>query len=113
MLRLSHMFAARKIPEEPVVREDPSLQRAIRLALGEGLLSERKTPIEKRTTTNEVPAGAPSIPPYRVVLTKKGEELVAAIDEDSDCFRSEKAFLEEQRPYLTQAHVRALFSWSW
>ena len=110
---LAQLFTARKTPEEPIVREDPSLQRALRMAIAEGLLSERRPAAAQPSVPNAKAATATASPPYRVTLTANGEKLVAAIEEDPACFRSERQFLEEQRPYLTQSHVRALFSWRW
>lgn len=111
MSQFSRMLQSRGIPEEPVIREDPALDRAVRLALGETLLESHR-PLGK-STAREVGSQTAQVstPPYRLSLTKKGEAFVEAILSDPECFAVERMFLASNKARLGQANIRALFSW--
>jgi len=77
-------------PDEAIVRFDPTLERALRFADGEKLIS----------TSGEV-----------VFLTEKGETLVSKINSDDACLRWEKDFLNQIQGKLSQKRVDAFLSW--
>lgn len=95
----------RRTPNETVVRYDPSLTRAIDFALGEQLV----TRYGDEPLVGSESRGAS---PFRLLLTKKGRDLVAEIRSWKDCFAMEKDFLAGIGKKITQGQVEALFRWS-
>ena len=49
---------------------------------------------------------------YRIMLTKKGRDLLAVIREMKDCLVVEKEFLSDVGKKVTQQQVESLFTWS-
>ncbi len=78
--------------DDLVPRIEPSLNRAIDLARGEGLVSMENG--------------------KRVSLTQKGRGAARDIDEATGCLVAEKAFLREAKRFATEQNIRALLTWS-
>ncbi|WP_157469268.1 hypothetical protein [Gemmata sp. SH-PL17] len=72
-----------------LVRIEPSLNRAVDLALGEGLLHRN--------------AGD------QIELTKKGHELAVAIEKDPNLYRPERVFMGRLRKRVTETLVDGFF----
>jgi hypothetical protein len=77
-------------PDEAIVRFDPTLERALRFAEGEKLI----------TASGEM-----------VFLTEKGLTLVSKINSDDDCLHWEKDFLKQIRAKISQKRVDAFLNW--
>jgi hypothetical protein len=78
------------IPDRPVVRFEPALDRALDLAMGLGLL-EQKTSRAFRLTNN-------------------GKAVVGQVEE-SDAFQMERDLLGQLKGKLTQAEVDRVLEW--
>ena len=79
-----------QVPFDTVlVRIEPSLNRAVDLALGEGLLQRN--------------AGD------QIELTKKGLELAEAIEKDSNLYRPERDFMGRIKKRVTETLVDSFF----
>lgn len=78
--------------DEIIPRVEPSLNRALNLARGEGLVE-----IEKGKN---------------IKLTPAGLRLANQIDETSDCLEAEKAFLKAVESFATEGRVEDLFTWN-
>ena len=82
--------AARK--DEIIPRVEPSLNRALNLARGEGLV--------------DVENGK------NIKLTPAGLELAKKLDATPDCIVAEKAFLRQVGAFATEGKVENLFNWN-
>jgi hypothetical protein len=78
--------------DEIVPRVEPSLNRALNLARGVGLV--------------EVEKGK------NIKLTPAGLNAAREIDGRSDCLAVEKAFLREVKSFTTEGNVEDLFTWN-
>ncbi len=78
--------------DEIIPRVEPSLNRALNLARGEGLVE-----IEKGKN---------------IKLTAAGLNLAKKLDETSDCLEVEKAFLAAVESFATEGRVEDLFTWN-
>ncbi len=78
--------------DDPVVRFEPSLNRAIALALAENLLSRE--------------------PNGTIRLTEKGSGLIEEIMSVSSCLQAEKEFLSQITGKVTQRQIDHLLSWN-
>jgi hypothetical protein len=77
-----------KAPEEAIIRFEPSLNRAVDFAVGEGLLAVANGNV--------------------VTLTSQGEALGELIDATEGCFEEEKAFLQGIPGKISQRQIDAL-----
>jgi hypothetical protein len=80
----------RDIPDRPIVRIDPALDRAIDLAVGLGLLEKKSARVFR--------------------LTDEGRALVSAVDK-SDALRVERDRLARFKGKVTQTEVDRLLEW--
>ena len=87
---LVRIFNGELSPDEAIVRFDPTLERALRFAEGEKLI----------TISGDV-----------VSLADKGLTLVNKIDADENCLRWEKDFLSQIKVKISQARVDAFLKW--
>lgn len=94
-----------RAPNQIIVRYDPSLNRAVDFAFGEGLATRHE---ETPAFVELAPRGHGS---YRVILTKKGRDLVRSIRDAKECFQVEKGFLDSIGRKITQQQVESLFTW--
>lgn len=78
--------------DEIIPRVEPSLNRALNLARGEGLV--------------EIENGK------NIKLTPSGLELAKQLDATSDTLEAEKAFLKQAGPFVTEGRVENLFNWN-
>jgi len=78
--------------DEIIPRVEPSLNRALNLARGEGLL--------------EIERGK------NIKLTAAGLRLAEQLDEISDCLDAEKTFLKAIQSFATEGRVEDLFTWN-
>lgn len=78
--------------DEIIPRVEPSLNRALNLARGEGLV--------------EIENGK------NIKLTPTGLELAKKLDETPDCLDAEKAFLTQVGSFATEGRVEDLFTWN-
>lgn len=78
--------------DEIIPRVEPSLNRALNLARGEGLVE-----IEKGKN---------------IKLTSAGLRLATQLDETSDSLVAEKAFLKAVESFATEGRVEDLFTWN-
>ena len=78
--------------DEIIPRVEPSLNRALNLARGEGLV--------------EIENGK------NIKLTSAGLKLAKQLDETSDCLDAEKAFLTKVGSFATEGRVEDLFTWN-
>jgi hypothetical protein len=95
---LIEFLTGQRSPETAIVRFDPTLDRAVSLAVGAKLLAV----IAKEAQTA-------SVPDYRVELTTEGSAALSEVD--STLFEVERAFLKALPRKLTQSDVRDLFTW--
>lgn len=80
----------RDIPDRPVVRIEPALDRALDLAVGLGLLEQRAARVFR--------------------LTDEGREVVVALN-DSDAFAQEREVLDRLRGKVTRTQVDRALEW--
>jgi hypothetical protein len=78
--------------DEIISRIEPSLNRALNFARGEGLLE-----IEKGKNMKLTPAGL---------------NAARELDRTTDCLDAEKAFLKTVKPFATEGNIEELFSWN-
>lgn len=78
--------------DEIIPRVEPSLNRALNLARGEGLV--------------EVENGK------NIKLTPAGLKLAQVLDETPDCLEAEKSFLKQAGGFMTEGKVENLFNWN-
>jgi len=78
--------------DEIIPRVEPSLNRALNLARGEGLV--------------EVENGK------NIKLTASGLELAKKLDAAPDCIKAEKAFLRQVGSFATEGKIENLFNWN-
>jgi hypothetical protein len=78
--------------DEIIPRVEPSLNRALNLARGEGLVE-----IEKGKN---------------IKLTATGLKFAERLNETSDCLDAEKAFLMQVGLFATEGRVEDLFTWN-
>lgn len=78
--------------DEIIPRVEPSLNRALNLARGEGLV--------------EVENGK------NIKLTPAGLKLAKMLEETQDCLEAEKAFLKQSGGFATEGKVENLFNWN-
>jgi hypothetical protein len=78
--------------DEIIPRVEPSLNRALNLARGEGLV--------------EIEMGK------NIKLTPTGLKLAKQLDETSDCLDGEKVFLKQVESFATEDRVEDLFTWN-
>ena len=78
--------------DEIIPRVEPSLNRALNLARGEGLVE-----IEKGKN---------------IKLTPAGLNLAKRLDETSDCLEVEKTFLKAVESFATEGRIEDLFTWN-
>jgi hypothetical protein len=78
--------------DEIIPRVEPSLNRALNLARGEGLVE-----IEKGKNMKLTPAGL---------------KFAKQLDETSDCLEAEKVFLRAVESFATEGRVEDLFTWN-
>lgn len=78
--------------DEIIPRVEPSLNRALNLARGEGLV--------------EIENGK------NIKLTPAGLKLAKRLDETPDCLDVEKAFLTQVGSFATEGRVDDLFTWN-
>lgn len=95
---LIEFLMGQRSPESSIVRFDPSLDRAVCLGVGAGVLS---------VTTRGTSSG--SIPDYRIELTIEGKAALTELD--NEIFAVERSFLTALPRKLTQTDVRELFTW--
>lgn len=81
----------RRAPDATIVRIEPSLNRAISFALGEGLVERNKTD--------------------RLILTERGRLVAEEIDKADDCLVDERKFLKGLRSKISQAAIDQLLDW--
>ncbi len=70
----------KRAPSQIIVRYDPSLNRAVHFAFAEGLATRREIQLSLSGEHNT------SSPPYRVILSQKGRDLLKCIHSWDDCF---------------------------
>lgn len=97
----------KRAPNQIIVRYDPSLCRAIDFAFAETLVVRQEQQTE--LFDNDHPKRTP---PYRVILGKRGKQLLQQIQKMDDAFTVEKAFLKAIGKKVTQEQVSTLFTWS-
>ena len=85
--RLRRYLAGEFAPDSVVVRYEPALEDAIALCVGLGFAAWHEG--------------------QRLVLTERGQEAVAAVNE-SEALAEERSFLDEVGPRLSQAAVQRL-----
>lgn len=95
---LIEFLMGHRSPESSVVRFDPTLDRAVCLGVGAGLLA-----------VTSKGANTSSVPDYRIELTSDGESALA--DLNDGLFSVERSFLAALPRKLTQNDVRELFTW--
>jgi hypothetical protein len=78
--------------DEVIPRVEPSLNRAIDLARGEGLVS--------------VESGK------NLTLTQIGVKAAEEIDKDVECLQTEKFFLKEVRAFANEGNIENLLIWN-
>lgn len=78
--------------DEIIPRVEPSLNRALNLARGEGLV--------------EVENGK------NIKLTIVGLELAKRLEVAADCLEAEKSFLKQVGTFVTEGNIEKLFNWS-
>lgn len=78
--------------DEIIPRVEPSLNRALNLARGEGLV--------------QIEMGK------NIKLTPTGLKLAKQLDETSDCLDGEKVFLKQVESFATEDRVEDLFTWN-
>lgn len=77
--------------DEIIPRVEPSLNRAVNLLRGEGLV--------------EIENGR------NIKLTDRGAQAAQQLDEADDCLIRERAFLKEVKPLATEVKIDSLFRW--
>ena len=92
-------------PDKPIVRFDPTLDRATLFAEGEGLVA-----IEL-IGTREGEKVEGKWPGYRVRLLELGRQLAKELISTADCFKEEREFLSKLKGKFTQGQITTLFSW--
>jgi len=100
----------KRAPSDIIFRYDPSLNRAVRFAFVEGLVVHHEKDEKESNLIEE--AVRPRVPLYRIILTDKGRKLVAEIKAMDDCFTTERQFLHDIGPKISQKQVSLLFKWS-
>ena len=98
-------LSGKRTPSQIIVRYDPSLNRAVHFAFAEDLVTRRELQLSLNGERNG------SSPPYRVLLTKKGRELLKQIHSMDDCFTGLKQFLDAIPQKVSQKQIEMLFSW--
>ena len=98
-------LTGRRSPSQVIVRYDPSLNRAVHFAFAEGLVMRREI---QQALDGEIGTASP---PYRVLVSPKGRELLKSIHSMDDCFVDLKQFLAAIPEKVTQKQVDMLFSW--
>jgi len=101
-----HFIHGNRSPNQIIVRYDPSLNRAVDFAFAEGIATHHEEGPE--LPWEEMSHGRS----YRIMLTKKGRDLLAIIRGMKDCLVVEKAFLDVVGKKVTQQLVESLFTWS-
>lgn len=91
-------------PDKPIVRFDPSLDRATLFAEAEGLVLMELVGVKDGERTEG------SWPGYRVKLLELGKQLVEEIKKMENCFEPEKDFLNRLGGKFTQEKVKGLFN---
>ena len=91
----------KRTPSQTIVRHDPSLNRAVHFAFAEGL-------VERRESSGESSSASP---PYRVILSKKGRDLLKELHSMEDCYSCLKRFLSSLPHKVTRQEIESLFSW--
>lgn len=92
-------------PDLPCVRFDPTLNRAIEWACGDGLLGATN-----RLTQRSGGASA-TLGDYRVWLASRGEQAVEVLESIPDCLVNEKYLLESTGKKFTQEFVQPFLRW--
>lgn len=95
---LLEYLTGERTAEDSIVRFDPTLDRAVCLAVGAGLLSSTQ-----RSTDTA------SVPDYRLQLTEAGERALRELNPED--FQVERSFLSALPRKLAQTDVRDLFTW--
>ena len=98
-------LSGKRTPSQIIVRYDPSLNRAVHFAFAEDLVTRRELQLSLNGERNG------SSPPYRVLLTKKGRELLKQIHSMDDCFTGLKQCLDALPENVRQKQIEMLFSW--
>lgn len=88
----SQWVEGRARKDEIIPRVEPSLNRALNLARGEGLI--------------EIDKGK------NIKLTAKGITVATKLDEETDCLEAEKIFLRTVKSFTTEGKVQDLFTWN-
>ena len=73
-----------------LIHLDPAINRAIELAVAEGIITIAKT--------------------GKIALTKKGTAVASAMQQDSELFIAEKAYLAELGKSVTEVRINNIFS---
>lgn len=98
---LIEFLTHQRSPDTAIVRFDPTLDRAVSLASGCGLLM-----VTSLASTN---IASTVLPDFRIELTLHGRKALS--DLDAEVFETERAFIEALPRKLTQSDVRELFTW--
>jgi hypothetical protein len=93
-------------PNQIIVRYDPSLNRSVDFAFAEGIATHHE---EGPDLLGEESSRSRT---YRIMLTKKGRDLLAVIRDMKECLVVEKEFLSAVGKKVTQQQVESVFTWS-
>jgi hypothetical protein len=91
-------------PNKPIIRFDPTLDRATLFAEAEGFVTMELV----GTKDGERIDG--QWPGYRVKLLELGKQMTKELSTMADCFKPERAFLSQLNGKFTQEKVRSLFN---
>lgn len=91
-------------PNKPIIRFDPTLDRATLFAEAEGLVAMELV----GTRNGDRMVG--QWPGYRVKLLETGKQIVKEVLQMVDCFKPERAFLSQLNGKFTQEKVKTLFN---
>lgn len=90
--RFLSIVEGRALPDDLLIRIEPSLNRAIDFAVGEGLVEWIKG--------------------NRIKLTEKGITFLQKIAADEGCMVDEIQFLRKIRTEVTETNLESIFSWN-
>ncbi len=96
--RLLEFLLGIRAPEAAIVRFDPSLDRAVCLAVGADLVS-----VAQKSRNGK------GLPDFRISITPQGRKALDGLAPDT--LPIERAFLRSLPNRLTQSDVSALFEW--
>jgi hypothetical protein len=91
-------------PDKPIIRFDPTLDRATLFAEAEGFVAMELVGIKNGDRIDG------QWPGYRVKLLDSGKQIVKELSTMADCFKPERAFLSQLNGKFTQDKVKNLFN---